>query len=79
MSTIKFSAEKFRKPTGIEVRFALRGPVASEGIKETVEAVGFALAEDIANTYYAWAHTPEEATAIQNAIKPLVAAGKVGI
>ena len=77
MEKIKFSAERFKKDGKIEVRFCLRGPVLNAGIKDAVVAAGFELAVGISNTYYAWARTPDEATAIQNAIKPMMLAGKV--
>jgi len=77
MDKIKFGAERFKKGGRIEIRFSLRGPVLAAGIKDIAAAAGFELAEDLSNTYYAWAKTPDEVTAIQGAIKPLMLAGKV--
>ena len=79
MDKVKFGAERFRKDERIEIRFSLRGPVLAAGIKDIATAAGFELAEGLSNTYYAWAKTPDEVTAIQGAIKPLVLAGKVSV
>lgn len=77
MAAIKFSAERFTNSGKVRVRFALRGNLLAAGIRDKMVAAGFTPAEDISNTYYAWASTPDEVVAIQKAVRPLVDAGLV--
>lgn len=79
MSDVKFSAERFKDENGIKIRFAIRGRIFDADFYEIVKSAGFALTEGVADTYFAWAKNPEEASAIQNAIKPLITAGKISV